>query len=85
MNHFSRILPRATATVLPYPDWKHVRVHARIGLSSSTSLAWRRPGGRAYISFGGAVHESDTRTIRRLRDASTEAAETLLYRDDDER
>jgi hypothetical protein len=70
MNHLIRILPRASASV---------------GLSTSTSLAWRRPGDRAYISFGGALHESDTRTIRRLRDASTEAAETSLYREDDER
>lgn len=76
---------RPSVTVKPFPDWRHVQIFARLGLDASISTAWRRPGGRTYLAFGGSIHESDTTTARRLRLVSGDAAEIALHRDGDER
>jgi hypothetical protein len=76
---------RAAATTKPFPDATRVKVTARLGLQVAESMSWRRPGGRPYAWFSGSQHESSTSTDRQLYNATIEAAETALYRDDDER
>jgi hypothetical protein len=58
-----------------------VDIEMRHGLDLATARAWRRPGGRLYLLWGGFVHEPNQQALeldRRFRRLAAEAADRSL-------